>query len=66
MSLVVATLTVLLTTSSAGASECYPIRDESKRLECLAVERRSPETCTSIRNPDDRALCRQRARQRSL
>jgi len=50
----------------AGASECYSIKDYDKRLECLAVERRSPEGCTSIKNPDDRVLCRQRAGQRSL
>jgi hypothetical protein len=35
-----------------------------KRQACLAEERRSPETCTSIRDADERALCRQRAGER--
>jgi hypothetical protein len=37
-----------------------------RRAECLAIERRDPSGCTSIRNPDDREVCRQRAGQRDL
>ena len=62
VSLAVALVAVLIFCSTAArASSCYGIRDYDKRLECLAVERRSPADCTSIRNPDDRVLCRQRS-----
>jgi len=49
--------------SPAKASECYGIRDASKRQECLAVERGAPEDCLGVRDPDQRVLCRQRAEQ---
>jgi hypothetical protein len=57
---------VIFFSAAARASSCYGIRDYDKRLECLAVERRSPADCTSIRNPDDRTLCRQRSGERPL
>jgi hypothetical protein len=56
-----AVVLALATAPRAEASACYGIRDYDKRLACLADERRSPEGCTSIRNADARALCRQRA-----
>jgi hypothetical protein len=40
------------------------VRDYDKGLACLAEERRSPETCTSIRDADERALSRQWASER--
>ena len=36
----------------AQASSCYAIRDMDKRLECLAIERRSPEGCTGAASKD--------------
>jgi hypothetical protein len=47
--------------TGARASSCYSVRDYDKRQACLAEERRDPDGCTSIRNHDDRVLCRQRA-----
>ena len=54
----------MLVVTGARASSCYSIRDMDKRLACLAEERRDPDGCTSIRNPDERVLCRQRAGER--
>jgi hypothetical protein len=55
---------LMLTVTGARASSCYSIGDDDKRLACLAEERRDPDGCTSIRNPDDRVHCRQRAGER--
>jgi hypothetical protein len=54
----------MLTVTGASASACNSIKDMDKRLACLAEERRDPDGCTSIRNPDERVLCRQRAGER--
>ena len=54
----------LLVSAPARASECTSIRDEDKRRECLAVERRDPAACVGIRDVDARMLCRQLAGQR--
>jgi hypothetical protein len=35
-----------------------------RRAECLAIERRDPPGCVSIRSHDAREICRQRAGQR--
>jgi hypothetical protein len=64
--LAVAFLFTLFVVTGARASACYSIRDMDKRLACLAEERRDPDGCTSIRNHDDRVLCRQRAGARDL
>jgi hypothetical protein len=63
---VLAALGLLAGISSAASSECARIRDEDLRRQCLAEERQDPDTCTGIGNADDRALCRERAGQRSL
>jgi hypothetical protein len=56
----------MLAVTGARASSCYSIKDMDKRLACLAEGRRDPGGCTSIRNHDDRVLCRQRAGARDL
>jgi hypothetical protein len=55
-------LTALLSWS-AQASECYSIRDYSRKMECLAVERGEPADCMGVREPDRRVICRGRAEQ---
>jgi hypothetical protein len=47
--------------SPAHASECYSIRDYSKRMECLSIERGEPADCLGVRDPDRRIICRSKA-----
>jgi len=62
----IAIVLVIMIFGPARASSCNAIRDFDRRAECLGIERRDPSGCTSIRNPDDREVCRQRAGQRDL
>jgi len=62
----IAIVLVIMTFVPARASSCNAIRDFDRRAECLAIERRDPSGCTSIRDPDAREICRQRAGQRDL
>jgi hypothetical protein len=59
-------LGLIYSSRTAEASACYGVRDMDRRLACLAEERRDPAGCTSIRNNDDRIVCRQRSGQPSL
>jgi hypothetical protein len=62
MALALAAYVVLL--AGTARASCLSIRGFDKRQACLAEERRSPEGCVSIRNPDERALCQVRAGRR--
>ena len=62
----IAIVLVIMIFGPARASSCNAIRDFDRRAECLGIERRDPSGCTSIRNPDDREVCRRRAGQRDL
>jgi hypothetical protein len=55
-------LVAALVAAIPALADCNEIRDYDRRQACLAEQRGSPDTCTSIRNPDDREVCRQRAR----
>lgn len=44
-------------------ADCGAIRDYDRRQACFAEQRQSPDGCTSIKNWDDREVCRQRAGQ---
>lgn len=46
----------------AQASACSSIRDTAKRADCYAERDHKPSECNRIRNSDDRALCRVRAK----
>jgi hypothetical protein len=57
--IIIAALTI---TAEAQASGCSSIRDTSKRAACYAERDHKPSECGRVRNSDDRALCRVRAR----
>lgn len=48
-------------TGVGRASSCLSIADTEKRYECQAIERGDPNVCISIRNPDQREMCRVQA-----
>ena len=60
------TLLAALVSTAPALADCLAIRDYDKRQACFAEQRRDPAGCTSIRNPDDRALCRMRAGERAI
>jgi hypothetical protein len=51
------------TTARAG---CESLRSYDARLACFAEQRQDPSGCTSIKDNDQRELCRMRAGQRDL
>ena len=62
------TLAAALITLSAttAAADCLSIVDYDARQACLAEQRQDPRDCTSVRNWDERELCRMRAGRRDV
>ncbi len=52
--------------SYAAFANCNAIKDYETRQACFARERQSPETCISIRDSDQREICRQNAGQKDI
>jgi hypothetical protein len=65
ITLAAAALIIALSATSAAA-DCNAIASYDRRQACFAEQRQAPEGCASIKSPDDRELCRQRAGQRDL